>query len=133
MEKDYKILKTCSITGSIYSVKRITDGEVFIIGDKIKTNNPKRKHIIRQFKIKQKCFGRNFSGEYTYDGIDRIWVDWEEFCGGHWLESINKNNIKKNKLAIEFAKYYLNLYIEDDSLIITHSPKEILKIFKSTL
>jgi len=36
VEKDYEILKTCPIEGTIYSVKRLSDGEVFTVGDKIK-------------------------------------------------------------------------------------------------
>ena len=90
VESNYEILKTCPIEGTIYSVKRISDGEIFTIGDKARTSGSNNRHIIRQFRVKQKCFGRNFSGGYTYDGIDRIWVDWEENCGGNWLESTEK-------------------------------------------
>jgi hypothetical protein len=36
IEKDYEILKTCPIEGTIYSVKRLSDGEVFTVGDRIK-------------------------------------------------------------------------------------------------
>ena len=36
VEKDYQILKSCPIEGTIYSVKRLSDGEVFTVGDKIK-------------------------------------------------------------------------------------------------
>lgn len=89
-ESNYEILKTCPIEGTIYSVKRISDGEIFTIGDKARTSGSNNRHVIRQFRVKQKCFGRNFSGGYTYDGIDRIWVDWEENCGGNWLESTEK-------------------------------------------
>ena len=106
VEKDYEILKYHSIenpsigrttcnsklndTYNIYSVKRLSDGEVFTVGDKAKTVDTNGRHTIRQFRIKQKCFGKNFSGNYTYDGIDRIWIDWEENCGGNWLESTEK-------------------------------------------
>jgi hypothetical protein len=34
-EKDYEILKTCPIEGIIYSIKRLSDGEVFTVGDKV--------------------------------------------------------------------------------------------------
>jgi len=37
IEKDYEILESCPIEGSIYSVKRLSDGEVFTVGDLIKT------------------------------------------------------------------------------------------------
>ena len=36
VEKDYEILKSCPIEGTIHSVKRLSDGEVFTLGDKIK-------------------------------------------------------------------------------------------------
>jgi hypothetical protein len=36
VEKDYEILKTCPIEGTTYSVKRLSDGEVFTVGDKVK-------------------------------------------------------------------------------------------------
>lgn len=36
VEKDYQILKTCPIEGTIYSVERLSDGEVFTVGDRIK-------------------------------------------------------------------------------------------------
>ena len=36
VKKDYEILKSCPIEGTIISVKRLSDGEVFTLGDKIK-------------------------------------------------------------------------------------------------
>ena len=36
VEKDYEILKSCPIEGTIISVKRLSDGEIFTLGDKIK-------------------------------------------------------------------------------------------------
>ena len=36
VEKDYQILKSCPIEGTIYSVERLSDGEVFTVGDKVK-------------------------------------------------------------------------------------------------
>jgi hypothetical protein len=36
VEKDYQILKSCPIEGTIYSVERLSDGEVFTLGDRIK-------------------------------------------------------------------------------------------------
>ena len=36
IEKDYQILKSCPIEGTIYSVERLSDGEVFTLGDRIK-------------------------------------------------------------------------------------------------
>ncbi len=89
-ELDYEILEACPIEGTIYSVKRVSDGEVFTIGDRANSQGSRGEHTIRQFRVKQKCFGKNFSGNYTYDGINRIWVDWEEGCGGNWLESTEK-------------------------------------------
>ena len=90
VEKDYEVLISRVVPQEILSVKRISDGEIFTIGDKARTSGSSNRHVIRQFRVKQKCFGRNFSGGYTYDGIDRIWIDWEEGCGGNWLESTEK-------------------------------------------
>jgi len=93
VEKDYEIVDTIiknNLKQKISSVKRLSDGEVFTVGDKDKTVDTNGSHTIRQFRIKQKCFGKNFSGNYTYDGIDRIWIDWEKNCGGNWLESTEK-------------------------------------------
>lgn len=39
VEKEYEILKSCPIEGNIYSVKRLSDGEVFTIGDKIDSHS----------------------------------------------------------------------------------------------
>ena len=36
IEKDYQILKSCPIEGTIYSVERLSDGEIFTLGDRIK-------------------------------------------------------------------------------------------------
>jgi hypothetical protein len=74
----------------IHSVKRISDGEIFTVGDRTKTITSQGSHNIRQFRIEQKCTGRNSTDGWNYDGIDRIWIDWEENCGGNWLESTEK-------------------------------------------
>jgi hypothetical protein len=68
----------------IHSVKRLSDGEIFTVGDRAKTITSKGSHDIRQFIIRQKCTGRN------YDGIDAMWINWEENCGGNWLDSTEK-------------------------------------------
>ena len=39
IEKDYEILSMCDYKFNIYSVKRLSDGEVFTIGDRIKNTN----------------------------------------------------------------------------------------------
>jgi hypothetical protein len=112
IEKDYEIIsyvakdcdtiivkgpKTVGIIGNmpedywkIHSVKRLSDGEVFTVGDRAKTITSKGSHNIRQFRIRQRCTGTDANGDYTYDGIDAIWIDWEENCGGNWLESTEK-------------------------------------------
>lgn len=74
----------------IHSVKRLSDGEIFTIGDRAKTITSKGKHIVTQLSIRQKCTGRDGKGGYNYDGVDRIWIDWEDDCGGNWLESTEK-------------------------------------------
>jgi hypothetical protein len=47
LQKDYEILRTCPIVGTIYSVKRLSDGEVFTVGDLIKTTCKDATRIIR--------------------------------------------------------------------------------------
>ena len=74
----------------IHSVKRLSDGEIFTIGDKAKTINSNGRHTVTRFKIRQRCTGTDSNGKYTYDGIDAIWIDWERDCGGNWLESTEK-------------------------------------------
>ena len=75
---------------NIHSVKRLSDGEIFTIGDRAKTITSKGSHTITQFRIRQRCIGRDANGDYTYNGIDEIWIDWEKDCGGNWLESTEK-------------------------------------------
>ncbi len=74
----------------IHSVKRLSDGEIFTIGDKAKTTGKDHSHTITSFRIKQYCIGKDSNNNYLYDGIDRIWIDWEDKCGGNWLEFTEK-------------------------------------------
>lgn len=75
----------------IHSVKRLSDGEIFTVGDRAMTEGSRGGHSIRQFRIKQMCNVRTpIPGIFAKDGIDRIWIDWEEGCGGNWLESTVK-------------------------------------------
>lgn len=108
VEKDYEILSylkkgstTCTTTKrrggefhdeywEIHKVKRLSDGEIFTLGDRAKTITSKGSHNIRQFRIRQRCTGTDADGDYIYDGIDAIWIDWEENCGGNWLKSTEK-------------------------------------------
>jgi hypothetical protein len=90
IENDYEILISRVVPQEILSVKRLSDGEVFTVGDRAMTQGSRGGHNIRQFRIRQRCTGTDVNGDYTYDGIDRIWIDWEEGCGGNWLESTVK-------------------------------------------
>ena len=74
----------------IHSVKRLSDGEIFTIGDKAKTTGKDHSHTITSFRIKQYCIGKDSNNNYLYDGIDKIWIDWEDKCGGNWLEFTEK-------------------------------------------
>jgi hypothetical protein len=74
----------------IHSVKRLSDGEIFTIGDKAKTTGKDHSHTITSFRIKQYCIGKDSNNNYLYDGIDKIWIDWEDKCGGNWLEFTDK-------------------------------------------
>jgi len=108
IEKDYEILSylkkgstTCTTTKrrggenheeywKIYSVKRLSDGEVFTVGDTAMTEGSRGRHTIRQFRLRYKCIGKDATGTYLYGDLDTIWIDWEEGCGGNWLESTVK-------------------------------------------
>lgn len=74
-----------TLNDKILSVERTTDGQIFNVNDKAKSIGSRNRHRISSFEIKQKQTDR-----FTYDGIDRIWVNWEENCGGNWLESTEK-------------------------------------------
>ncbi len=65
----------------ILSVKRGRDGEVFTVGEPARTVGKKNSHVVSAIEIKQKQLDRD-----TYDGIDRIWLCWEENAGGNWME-----------------------------------------------
>lgn len=74
----------------IHSVKRLSDGEIFTVGDRAKTITSKGSHDIRQFRIRQRCIGKDATGTYLYGDLNEIWVDWEKDCGGNWLDSTEK-------------------------------------------
>lgn len=72
----------------ISKVKRLSDNKVFCLEGKAKSINGHSEHIIKSFEIQQKAVKRNEDGSYEYDGVDRIWVNWNEKLGGNWLEEI---------------------------------------------
>lgn len=89
----------------IVSVKRLPDGEVFTVGDKAKTQHTRSyPHIISSIEIKQKCLNRIVGG-WNYDGVDRIWLNWEENSGGNWLESSDKVKIPIYKTCDGFEAF----------------------------
>lgn len=49
VQTEYEILKTCPIEGTIYSVKRLSDNEIFTIGDKTKDGAISEIHIAKAF------------------------------------------------------------------------------------
>ncbi len=113
VEKDYEIIRYGDEKGNlwdngeciasylgdgkthIFSVKRLSDGEVFTVDDIARTigSHP---HTITSIEIRQKSINRS-----ERDGIDRIWLNWEKNAGGNWLESTEKyieRNEKKYSL-----------------------------------
>jgi hypothetical protein len=90
VEKDYEILISRVVPQEILSVKRLSDGEVFTVGDTAMTEGSRGRHTIRQFRLRHKCIGKDATGTYLYGDLDTIWIDWEEGCGGNWLESTVK-------------------------------------------
>ena len=67
----------------IHSVKRLSDSEIFTIGDKAKTITSDGTHVINSFEIGQKQINRS-----TTEGVDRIWINWGNDEEDNWLESI---------------------------------------------
>lgn len=90
IEKDYEIIISRVVPKEILSVKRLSDGEIFTIGDRAMTQGSRGSHTIKQFRLRHKCTGKDATGTYLYGDLDRIWIDWEEGCGGNWLESTEK-------------------------------------------
>jgi hypothetical protein len=105
IEKDYEILISRVVPQEILSVKRLSDGEIFTVGDRAKSINSKGKHTVTQLRIRQKCTGWDGKGGYNYDGIDRIWIVWEDNCGGNWLESTEKVIEKDYEILSQVTKY----------------------------
>lgn len=71
---------------SIYQVRRLSDGEIFTVGDagrSISITKLKSKHKIKGFRLMQKQNSIN----RTYYGPELIWIDWENDEGGNWLDS----------------------------------------------
>lgn len=73
---------------SVYAVKRLSDGEIFTVGDMVKSSL--YPHTIDSFRIKQKVINRNKDGSWNYDGVDRIFINYSNNEGGNWLEDTEK-------------------------------------------
>lgn len=87
----YRSLSYCMEHYKIQSVKRLSDGHIFQIGNRAKTAGKSNySHIITSFEVKQKITGKHIDNTWIYDGVDRIWLNWEENAGGNWLESSEK-------------------------------------------
>jgi hypothetical protein len=70
LQKDYEILRTCPIVGTIYSVKRLSDGEVFTVGDIIKVRSHGSNKRIDEIEI--------IENEPSYS--DGIWFQYALGC-----------------------------------------------------
>lgn len=90
----------------IYSVKRLSDGEIFTIGDKAQTIG-KYPHSITSIQLKKDFYNN-----------DRVWIHWEKDCGGNWLESIEKCKEKifttEDRVDIYEEDYYYVVYFEKE-------------------
>lgn len=82
-------LENCLKAGwGIFSVKRLSDGKVFTIGENASSARYKGSHKIKSFSIRQKVINSSMCGSWNYDGVGRIWVEWDDNAGNTWLESI---------------------------------------------
>lgn len=115
----------------IHSVKRLSDGEVFSVGDRAQTIG-KYPHTISGIEIMQKSLTRE-----KKDGIDRIWLSWENSAGGNWLESSEKPKkplftTKDGVEIFEGMDYYL---VSHDFVVLYcshHSPTDLTYTLFST-
>jgi hypothetical protein len=74
----------------IHEVKRLSDGQIFTVGDKAKSiGSNNYVHTIKALTVSQK----NIHLSREKDGIDRIYVKWDNDEGGNWLDNIEKNVI----------------------------------------
>lgn len=93
-------------TSEIYSVKRLSDGEIFTIGDKAQTIG-KYPHSITSIQLKKDFYNN-----------DRVWIHWEKDCGGNWLESIEKCKEKifttEDRVDIFEGDYYYVVYFQKE-------------------
>jgi hypothetical protein len=89
LQKDYEILRTCPIVGTIYSVKRLSDGEVFTVGDIIKVRSHGSNKRIDEIEI--------IENEPSYS--DGIWFQYTLGC------SHLKNAIKVIEKDYEILSY----------------------------
>jgi hypothetical protein len=92
LQKDYEILRTCPIVGTIYSVKRLSDGEVFTVGDIIKVRSHGSNNRIDEIEI--------IENEPSYS--DGIWFQYTLGC------SHLKNAIKVIEKDYEILSYSTN-------------------------
>jgi hypothetical protein len=73
----------------IHSVKRLSDGEIFTVGDKAKSNGGRNSHYIESFQISKKS-KMGEKGDWVGYGENLIWVRWADHAGGSWLNDVEK-------------------------------------------
>lgn len=76
-------IQDISIKG-VVSIKRLSDGVTFSVGDQVKSEGGKPTHEIAHISIGQRAIREDLKG-WVYSGIDEIWFDWEGGEGGDWM------------------------------------------------
>lgn len=109
IEKDYEIVKSCPIEGTILSVKRLSDGKVFTVGDLIKTPYTDCTPIVG--------FNTNYSTEYFIEvstGFTRLLslkkAKQPEYEIISYVAKDNPNNITIKKRGGELHDSYWNIH-----------------------
>ena len=71
----------------IYSVERMTDTEIFTVGDKSKTDYKKEGSV---HEISSLVLRKKQGIDRKYYGQDLIWVNWSNNEGGNWIDEIQQ-------------------------------------------
>jgi len=82
-------LDYCTRFYSIESVQRLSDGEIFTVGDKAKSNGGRNSHDIESLQISKKS-KMGEKGDWVGYGEKLIWVRWADHAGGSWLNDVEK-------------------------------------------
>lgn len=114
-------LNYCIAHNQIKNVIRLSDLEIFNLGDFVKNKNKTLHatiHKIESFSIKRKQCNKK-----EYFGPERIWVKYDNDCGGNWLDELELvsfvlQTFDNHRLTVGDNVYRLVMGIDGNSNII---------------